>query len=694
MAKKIKSFVIELILIFVVTFVAGLILSGLISNKFQSFGISKKIFDPYAWLIGGSSSLLYLLTNLDKVGGNKKKDKKKDQKDDPYFQGRLFEDKDLEADFICCKYSELSKVDFSGLTKKTKIPYKNSGILVRNELINNGADAKLVFLPPIHTLIIGNTNTGKSQGIILPTINCYAEMKSKPNMIISDLKGELFRDSNHQLVSKGYNVLTFNLRDPFKSDRWNPLEDAYDNYQRSLNLKKEVLVHRGSHPSNTKLQFDPNANFGEVWFEFDGFAYSNEKDLEIALAGKEQALYAEVTDHITDIMNVIIPSTDPQSAMWEMGARDFAKAIIYSMLEDSKYPELGMTKDKFNFYNFYKIINIKDPGEKMFKTLGKYCDNRSKVFNTKELSNSVTTSSSDTATSFLATLNPNITIFADPGIAYVTSGTDIDFSSFIKKPTALFLRIPDEKETMYKIATIAIVQLYKKLVGYSNQYKSLELPRPTYFILDEFAQLPKMEKMSNWVAVSRSRLIYFIMAVQSYSQLKTAYDEGAAKTIKENCNVHIFIGSDDVETVKEVSDRAGKTSVAVKNVNVSKTEGSKEQGGGSKQTSESENFQERPLIFPEQLSQLPRENCVVLQSKTPAFYSKITFMIHFWKSKYCCYDKEKTYDTYRANKYLDEKTILYDIKNYINTYVDGNSNSNSNGANKKKNLFDDFDFDF
>jgi len=78
MAKKIKSFVIELILIFVVTFVAGLILSGLISNKFQSFGVSKNIFDPYAWLIGGSSSLLYLLTNLDKVGGNKKKDKKKD----------------------------------------------------------------------------------------------------------------------------------------------------------------------------------------------------------------------------------------------------------------------------------------------------------------------------------------------------------------------------------------------------------------------------------------------------------------------------------------------------------------------------------------------------------------------------------------------------------------------------------------
>lgn len=692
MSKNTKRFIFEFILIFAISFVAGLILSGLMSNKFTAFEISRNFFDPIAWLVAGSALIIFVLTNLDKIGGGKdKKDKKKAQKDDPYYQGRLFEDKDLEENFICCKYSELAKQDFSGRAKKTGIPYKNSGILVRNQLINNGADAKLVFLPPIHTLIIGNTNTGKSQGIILPTINCYAQMKSHPNMIIADLKGELFRDTNHQLVKNGYNVLTFNLRDPFKSDRWNPLEDAYLAYQRSLNLKKEVLVHHGSHPSNTKLKFDPNVNFGQVWFEFDGFAYNDERELQIALNGKEQSLCAEITDHITDIMNVIVPSTDPSSAMWEMGARDFAKAILYSMLEDSKYPELGMTKDKFNFYNFYKIINIKDPGDKMFKTLGKYCDNRSKVFGAKELSNQVVNSSADTATSFLATLSPNINLFADPGIAYVTSGTDIDFSSFIKKPTALFLRIPDEKDTMYKLATIAIVQLYKKLVGFSNEYDSFELPRPTYFILDEFAQLPKIEKMGNWVAVSRSRLIYFIMAVQSYAQLETAYEKAGATTIKSNCNVHIFIGSDDVETQKEISDKAGKTSVKVKNVNTTKNEGGKEQGGNSKSTSESENSQERPLIFPEELSQLPYQTCIVLFSKTPAFYSKIDFMINFWKSKNSCYDTVKTHDDYRANKYLDEEKVYYDINPYIQKYVDKTA---SNDGSTKKSLFDDFNFDF
>ncbi len=690
MSKNTKRFIFEFILLFAVSLVVGLIFAELVNNKFTAMGISRNFFDPIAWLVVLGVMIIYVLTNLDKIGSGSKKEKKKDQKDDPYYQGRLFEDKDLQENFICCKYSELAKQDFSGRAKKTGIPYKNSGILVRNELINNGSDAKLVFLPPIHTLIIGNTNTGKSQGVILPTIQCYAEMNTHPNMIISDLKGELFRDTNHKLVSKGYNVMTFNLRDPFKSDRWNPLEDAYNNYQRSLNLKKEVLVHHGSHPSNTKLKFDPNGNFGNVWFEFDGYAYSNEEDLTVALNGKEQSLCAEITDAVTDIMNVIIPSSDPQNAMWEMGARDFSKAIIYSMLEDSKYPELGMTKEKFNFYNFYKIINIKDPGDKIFKTLGKYCDNRSKVFNAKELSNQVTASGYETATSFLSTLTPNISLFADPGIAYLTSGTDIDFSSFIKKPTALFLRIPDEKDTMYKLATIAIVQLYKKLVDYSNKYDSLELPRPTYFILDEFANLPKIEKMGNWVSVSRSRLIYFILAIQSYAQLETAYEKSGASTIKDNCNVHIFIGSDDVGTQKEISDKAGKTSVKVKNVNTSKTEGSKESGGGSKSTSESENSQERPLIFPEQLSQLPYQTCIVLLSKTPAFYSKISFMINFWKTPHSCYDKVKTHDDYRANKYLDENKVFYDIHPYIDKYVDKKDSSGG----KKKNLFDDFNFDF
>lgn len=686
MAKNTRRFIVEFILIFAVTFFAGLVLDSLINNNFTAFGVSNNFFNPWSWVISLSCTVIYILTNLDKAGGKGKDKKKKEQKEDPYFQGRLYEDKDLEADFICCKFSELSKQNFKSRTKKSNLSYYNSGILVRNELINDGRDAKLVFLPPIHTLIIGNTNTGKSQGIIIPTIQCYAEMNTHPNMIISDLKGELFRDNNHKLVENGYNVLTFNLRDPFKSDRWNPLEDAYDSYQRSLNLKKEVLVHRGTHPSNTKLKFDQSGDFGGVWFEFDGYAYATERELDVALEGKKQSLCAEVTDHITDMMNVIIPSTDPSSAMWEMGARDFAKAVLYSMLEDSQYPELGMTKDKFNFYNFYKIVSIKDGGNKMFETLGKYCSNRSKIFNAQELSNQVVNSAADTATSFLATLTPNLSLFADPGIAYLTSGTDIDFTSFVKQPTCLFVRIPDEKDTMYKLATIAITQLYKKLVAFSNQFGD-HLPRPTHFILDEFANMPKFEKMANWITVTRSRWIYFTLAVQSYAQLDSAYEKNGATTIRENCNIHIFIGSDDPETVKTISEKAGKTSVIVKNENTTEQKGDKDKGGGGTSVSKSETAQERPLIFPEELRQLKYETCVVIFSKMPAFYSKINF---FWRfpEKGGCYDKIKTPDGYRPNKYLDEAKVAYDIHPYIDTYV---SKKSSGG---KKNLFDDFNFDF
>ena len=58
-----------------------------------------------------------------------------------------------------------------------------------------------------------------------------------------------------------------------------------------------------------------------------------------------------------------------------------------------------------------------------------------------------------------------------------------------EKPIALFLQIPDEKETRHTLAAMVILQAYKELVYKANTYESLSLPRPVYFILDEFGQL-------------------------------------------------------------------------------------------------------------------------------------------------------------------------------------------------------------
>ena len=88
-----------------------------------------------------------------------------------------------------------------------------------------------------------------------------------------------------------------------------------------------------------------------------------------------------------------------------------------------------------------------------------------------------------------------------------------------KNQLRYFLQIPDEKETRHTLASMVILQAYKELVYKANSYDSLSLPRPVYFILDEFGNLPKVHKLEQMITVGRSRNIWMKLVVQSYAQL-------------------------------------------------------------------------------------------------------------------------------------------------------------------------------
>ena len=68
--------------------------------------------------------------------------------------------------------------------------------------------------------------------------------------------------------------------------------------------------------------------------------------------------------------------------------------------------------------------------------------------------------------------------------------------------------------------------MYKELVEKANlnlrrgEKDTAILKRNTYFVLDEFANLPKFDNIEGMVTVARSRGIRFLFVLQSYSQLK------------------------------------------------------------------------------------------------------------------------------------------------------------------------------
>lgn len=228
--------------------------------------------------------------------------------------------------------------------------------------------------------------------------------------------------------------------------------------------------------------------------------------------------------------------------------------------------------------------------------LMRYFAKRSPISKSVSLSKQVLDASDKTRGSYLSTIFDKLAMFSDKSICALTSANEVDFGEIALRPTALFLQIPDEKETRHTLASMIILQAYKALVAKANTYPDLSLPRSVYFLLDEFGNLPRVHKLEQMITVGRSRKIWFALVVQSYAQLAKVYDEKSADIIKSNCNIQVFIGTTDLKTIEEFSKKCGNYSLVQHNVSYST--------GKSNDINSSASVRERPLIYPSELAQL------------------------------------------------------------------------------------------
>lgn len=615
---------------------------------------------------GGALVLLYWLSKVLKPDSSSKASgmgtTASGEKISQYYDARFIKESELlsEPRFNPCTWSTLKNVKKDGIVIRSR--EKNGKLLIN-------------LYDPIHTMIIGTTGSGKTQTYINPSIRILSQIGSKPCLVITDPKGEVYRDNALQLKDAGYRISVLDLRNPYASTRWNPMDNAFVQYHRARNMIKEVKVHRGDSPKNYKLKMASSPKeYGEEWYEFNRTAYSYKEQLRGDLEARAQELRDNAENELREIASAIVPIESKTDASWERGAQDFIYGIMLAMLEDSLDPELGMTREKYNFYNMAKIATYKDSDpDNPFGTLRSYCSYRDKFSKVGALTSTAINNAPNTTRSYMGVLMSRISIFQDAGICYATSFSDLSFDDFTDQPTAFFIKVPDEKESRHCIATMCISQLYKKLVERASETEKLRLPRNVYFMLDEFANLPKIEKMDSMVTVGRSRGIFFSLVVQSYSQLDNKYGKEASETIRSNCNIQIFIGTEDQKTREEFSKMCGDVSIETETTSTSKNDGG-EGGGGTNKTRQAQR-QTRPLIYPYELGQLDKFNVVVKIFKENPIKTPMT---PFYATPQ--FDKRQAPEEYAPSRSLNEDKIYYDI------------NIRNRKVMKSSTGFDDFDF--
>ena len=482
---------------------------------------------------------------------------------------------------------------FPTFTYETLEQSKVDGVPAR-AVLNKRGRLEGNFKPGVHALVIGATGSGKTTTFINPMIQLIAATNCGSSMIMTDPKGELFDLHSGYLKARGYEVMVLDLRDTYSSSRWNPLEPVWDAYQEYLGAGQGMIMHIDNMADYSDLRhMDGTANDGDPWVEWDGKAYADIEHCKDDVSVAKQKIFDEMYEDLQDLVGGLVPITNEKDQMWERGARSLVTAVCLAMLEDSENPDLGMTKEKFNLFNINKALSNSDNN---YQALKDYFEGRDPLSQAYQLSRQVLSAPETTMSSYMSVTLDKLTIFNDRGLCGLTSSTDLKADKLAFSKTAVFLKIPDEKDTRHALASLFVLSTYKALIKIATPLPGQTLPRNVYFIMDEFGNMPKIDKFGQMITVGRSRKIWFNMVVQSFVQLTNVYGKEVADIVIGNCGVKMFIGSNDTDTCKMFSEMCGNMTVKT-----TSTSGSLRSGSD---VNVSTNTQVRPLIYPSELQRL------------------------------------------------------------------------------------------
>ena len=456
---------------------------------------------------------------------------------------------------------KLKKMKEFTVTNFDKVESKPDGIVIGAE--KKGKEVEIITTSQLHALIVGTTGSGKTTGFVDQNISVLGKSQGKPSLVISDPKKELYEKHALHLKREGYKISVLDLREPYSSARWNPMNVLI----RRIRLVKELQ-------NNCVHKDGKYYGAGEEFISY--------RDARTRV----QELKDEIFENAMDLVYTLCPVQNRDQPTWEEGARNLIFGFVLALCEDCIK---GKVEEKqlllFNIYhNITKYCSEDTTALREYLLEGR--DEFSKV---RGLVNTVLITSDKTLTSYLSEVNSYMQQLSDDGILSLTSENDLDIINLDEEPNAVFIIVPDERFTRHRFVTLFITQMYKELVEKANlnlrrnQCETAILKRNTYFVLDEFGNLPKFENMEGMVTVARSRGIRFLFVLQSFSQLTAKYGKDIGDIIKTNCNVKIFIGSDDPDTRKEFSELCGQKKVKNFSVNTNAENPASSNTGASNQ---------------------------------------------------------------------------------------------------------------
>ena len=211
-----------------------------------------------------------------------------------------------------------------------------------------------------------------------------------------------------------------------------------------------------------------------------------------------------------------------------------------------------------------------------------------------------------TYSSILSTLQSRLGKFDSKEIAELTSTDTIKFEDIGNKKTEVYVISSDTHAAYDFLLTIFFSQMIQQLYNYADDNGGA-LKMPTYFILDEFANIGQIPDFDKKISTSRSRKISFSVILQNLDQLEAVYEK-SYETIIGNCDTHVFLGSNSYKTVEYFSKALGEKTIERDSVSINRDRQNWRTG-----KSVSDQVMARALMTPDELRRMDNDECIIFE---------------------------------------------------------------------------------
>lgn len=360
-----------------------------------------------------------------------------------------------------------------------------------------------------HTLIIGESGTGKTRDELIPMIinSITAPEGNEECWAIIDPKGEI-SEATIPYAKDKYDIYRMDLRNMYKAGNtcWNPLAYPY-----------------------------------ELWS-----------------TGIEEDRYRaeQLIDDLAYAMFPVVPNTDP---FWMTEAKNLFIGAVFALFSYGNPEEINLSSvfylvqkgdARFGASNYLKeLVELEEKNENVSMQLYSYVstanDTRSGI-----------------RSSFLSKLSMAT---RSEGVRNFLSNNDINIKELTgEKPVLIYVVLPDETPIYDELAGVFISQLMNHYIYIAETKWGGKLPLRLNFCIDELGNIGKaITNLDHLLSASRSRNIRCHIVLQALAQLEDTYGKSKATTILSNTGVKIAFRTNNWDTLSELSRLCGEKEVVI-----------------------------------------------------------------------------------------------------------------------------------